>query len=92
MGTYSEPGVGGTLWSLSAMTQPMPLSAGALPRNTLLSVSAEAQPVHVDEMMFTAVTLPWRMRSSSGAKPSPPITCSVPALAPSDGAMPSCVT
>src|SRR5215468_65216 len=65
----------GMLCSASASVQPMPESAGCWPRNRLLRVSMADQPTHSDEMTLTAVT-PFlaRIRSSSGAKPSPPMT------------------
>src|SRR5215471_8796803 len=65
----------GRLWLGSLSVQPMPEFFGCWPRKTLLTVSTAAQPVHSDEMMFTAFTplLP-RIRSSSSANPSPPMT------------------
>ncbi len=79
------------MWSWSANVQPSPESAGVSLRNKLFIVSIADQPVHSDDTMLTAVILPSRSRSSSGAKPSPPITFTWFALAPRAGTTPSVV-
>src|SRR5689334_1050756 len=84
--------VAGMLCSESASVQPIPESAGGVPLNRLTSVSTADQPTQSEAMTLTAET-PFlaRIRSSSGAKPSPPMTYRLLALdeAETAAAMPS---